>query len=109
MNSHNEIPTLKIDLLPTMKLNDRIKILRLAKNITQEYMAEQLCIDTANYGRLERGKTKIDIDRLKKIATLLNIEISELLKEPLDQNYKTSIEIYLENILTELKSINNKL
>jgi len=39
----------------------------------------ELAIDPVNYGRIERGKTKLTIDRLERIAQILGVELDELL------------------------------
>ena len=89
-----------------MDLNQKIKILRLSKNYTQNYMADELGIDPTNYSRLERGESKIPIERLKKIATILGTDIneflaSELKKEELDSNHS----LLLHGILIEIRAI----
>jgi transcriptional regulator with XRE-family HTH domain len=58
-----------------------IRTYRLAKNFTQEYMAEMLGISPVAYGNMERGSAQITIDRLQKIADILDIEPEDLLHE----------------------------
>lgn len=99
------------NLLSRMEIYERIRSIRLARNFTQEYMAEQLTIDVANYGRLERGKSKVDIEHLKKIASILGVSLEELVSEKeanqfLKQEKAISI---LEEMLQEIKTINQKL
>jgi transcriptional regulator with XRE-family HTH domain len=94
-----------------MEIFERIRSIRLAKNFTQEYMAEQLDIDVANYGRLERGKSKIDIERLKRIARTLEVSLEELVSEKETNQFlkqEKAISI-LEEMLYEIKIINQKL
>lgn len=98
-------------LLSRMEIFERIRAVRLAKNLTQEYMAAQLNIDVANYGRLERGKSKIDIERLKYIANILEVSLEELVSEKGTTLYlkqEKAITI-LEEMLNEIKLINQKL
>ena len=98
-------------LLSRMEIFERIRSIRLAKNFTQEYMAEQLDIDVANYGRLERGKSKIDIERLKRIARTLEVSLEELVSEKETNQFlkqEKAISI-LEEMLYEIKIINQKL
>jgi transcriptional regulator with XRE-family HTH domain len=94
-----------------MEIYERIRSIRLAKNFTQEYMAEQLDIDVANYGRLERGKSKIDIERLKRIADILSVSLEEMVSEKETNQFlkqERAINL-LEEMLTEIKIINQKL
>jgi transcriptional regulator with XRE-family HTH domain len=92
-----------------MELHDRIKFLRLSKNLTQSYLAEQLNIDTGNYSRLERGETKISIERLGKIAQLLDVDLNFLISktEPIDDSQ--NLQNLMLEILSEIKEINKKL
>jgi transcriptional regulator with XRE-family HTH domain len=93
-----------------MELHNKIKFFRLSKNFTQAYLADELQIDVANYSRLERGETSISIERLQKIAGLLEVNINELLGNEYDEAIDDiSLEKYLKDILQELKSINRKI
>ena len=94
-----------------MKLHNKIKLIRLSKNLTQVYLAEELNIDAANYSRLERGETKISTERLQEIAKIFEIDSSILLenKEVVEQKeIFSSVEI-LKEILTEIKTLNKLL
>ncbi len=90
---------------------EKIRNIRLSHGYTQEYMAEKLGIDTVNYGRIERGKSKLTLDRFLKICEILQVSPNELLNDEnneiiefLKKIYKTEIEI-----LETLKTIKNKL
>jgi transcriptional regulator with XRE-family HTH domain len=48
-----------------------IRKAREQKNYTQEYLATQLDIDTKSYSNIENGVSKLSIDRLLKIADIL--------------------------------------
>ena len=56
-------------------IGSRIKEARLAKNMTQEELADQIDISVAFLSRLERGSSHINLKRLSQICNLL--EISE--------------------------------
>lgn len=92
-----------------MELHNKIKFIRLSKNLTQGYIADELGIDVANYSRLERGETSITIDRLQKIADLLEVEITELILNKDTSSDNPQLESYLKEILVELQNINSKL
>ena len=96
--------------LKKMELHDRIKFFRLSKNLTQTYVAEQLDIDTGNYSRLERGETKISIERLIKITEIMEIDINLLLGKSLvpDEKCQETTEV-LNDILIEIRKIYDKL
>lgn len=53
---------------------------RTYKNLTQEYMAEEMKVTQSYYSRIERGKKNMTIKELIKIAKVLNIMPEELFK-----------------------------
>ena len=57
---------------------EKIRLLREANHWTQEEMAERLDISVNSYARIERGESKLDLDRLKQIAQIFNINVLEL-------------------------------
>ena len=63
----------------------RISILlkegRIKKNLLQRQVAAALDIDVAMLSRFERGERLPSKEQLKKIASILNIDEKELLKE----------------------------
>lgn len=61
-----------------MHLGLKIKKLRELRNFTQEYIANEIGLDQSAYSRLEKGETKITIDRLTKIASVLDIDPEDI-------------------------------
>jgi len=57
-----------------MRIGDKIRVVRVERGYSQEYLAMELGIDTATYGRIERGQTKLTVDRLLDISNALDIE-----------------------------------
>jgi transcriptional regulator with XRE-family HTH domain len=57
----------------------KIRQLRKQLGFTQAAMARNLCISQNAYSLIERGITRIDIERLLQISKLLNIPVSELI------------------------------
>lgn len=64
-----------------------IKHFRVTQGLTQERLAELLNISSSYIGYLERGKKNPSLDLLFKIATVLQIEPSILLR-PLENDEK---------------------
>ncbi len=62
-----------------MELNETIRTMRKINHLTQEEMAEKLDISVAGYSKIENGKTIPNVERLKQIANIFNIELSDLL------------------------------
>lgn len=57
-----------------MEIGQKIKKIRELRNYSQEYMAMHLGISQEAYCRIETGQTKIELNRLKKIAETLEVE-----------------------------------
>lgn len=62
-----------------MEIYDKICILRKLHQWTQEEIAEKLNMSVNGYSKIERGKSSINIEKLKQIAQVFNIDISELI------------------------------
>lgn len=56
------------------KINEKIRLLRLQKNYSQDYVASQLELSQSYYGRIETGKRTISIDYLMKILSILDVD-----------------------------------
>lgn len=54
-------------------IGSRIKQARIAKNLTQEDLAEQIDISVAFLSRVERGNSHINLKRLNQICGLLDV------------------------------------
>ena len=60
-------------------IGQRIKKARLAKNYTQELLAEKVDISVAFLSRVERGSSHINLKRLSQLCTLLDVSEGYLL------------------------------
>ena len=58
-----------------------IRVERFRRGYSQEFMALRLNISQNAYSRIERGLTRLDIERLNAIAALLGVTIEFLLKD----------------------------
>lgn len=67
-----------MDIMDTARLN--IKRHREIKGLRQQDMADRLSMSLRSYQSLECGETKLDIERLEKIAGILETSMEELLK-----------------------------
>ncbi|HRN41764.1 MAG TPA: helix-turn-helix transcriptional regulator [Vicingus sp.] len=84
----------------------KIKQARLIKEISQEQMAKKLMISSPTYSRFERGISKINIDLLQKISTILDVEFvlnppSETLKNMVQEDNEPYLSIKDTNGLEE--------
>ena len=61
-----------------MEVHEKIKLLRLTKDWSQEEVAAKLDISSSGYGSIERGETDVNLSRLKQISQLFGVEPSTL-------------------------------
>ena len=62
-------------------VGERIKRARKSKGITQENMAERLNVSIGYVSQVERGVTKISLDLLAAISTILECDVAALISE----------------------------
>jgi len=58
---------------------NKIRTIRELKGYSQDFMAEKLDISQKTYSRLESGHVKLDIERLRQISEVLEVDPSSLL------------------------------
>lgn len=59
---------------------NKIRKVREIKNISQNYVARHLGITQAAYSNIENGKTKIDKNKLSRIASALDVITEVIIK-----------------------------
>lgn len=64
---------------PSDKLRQNIRDIREDKKMTQAAMAEKLGLSETGYAKIERGESKADINRLQKIADILEVSLAEII------------------------------
>jgi transcriptional regulator with XRE-family HTH domain len=62
-----------------MNIGTNIKNIREIKNFSQEYMASEIDVSQSTYARIESGTAIPKIDRLQRIAEVLEVDLSTLL------------------------------
>lgn len=62
-------------------IGQRIKELRISKNITQQDLAAACNFEKSNMARLESGNTNPTLYTMKKIADNLDVFLEDLIKE----------------------------
>lgn len=81
----------------------RLKELRKKKGFTQEQLAEKINLFPKQIGNIETGNCFTTIVNLKKIADVLDVEISDLF----DFDYLEDREFLEEKIINLVKSSSN--
>lgn len=62
------------------QLAHKLKLLREVHNYTQEYVADALEISQNTYSLIEKGETKLTIDRLARLSELYRMDIVDLIR-----------------------------
>lgn len=61
---------------------ENIRSLRQERKYSQEYMAIRLSVSQNAYSKLERGLTRLTLERLSQIAEILGTNLATLVKGP---------------------------
>ena len=77
-------------------LGSRIKALRIAKNFTQEQVAEKIGISRQKSARIESGVNSITLDILSKIAEVLGVTVGDITRV-LDETPVVAYRAGMEN------------
>jgi transcriptional regulator with XRE-family HTH domain len=80
-----------------MSVNEKIRLIREAKGLTQEQAAEKLDMSPSAYGEIERGENDPKLSKLQKIADIFEIELSELIRLTEKENLTINVTNYQEN------------
>lgn len=63
-----------------MSIHDNIRFIREINQWSQEEMATKLHMSTGGYAKVERGETKLHIDKLTQIAQIFNMDVVDLIR-----------------------------
>ncbi len=69
-----------------MPVNENIKRLREAKGVTKTFVAKSIGLSLQGYRYIEDGETKLDVERMKKIASVLCVNSAILLDDKLTES-----------------------
>ena len=64
-----------------MNFDEKLKLLRLSKNLTQEQLAEKLLVTRSAVARWENGNGLPDLESMLELGKFFNVTISELLSD----------------------------
>lgn len=62
-----------------MQVNEKIRLMREMNDWTQEDMAEKMSMSLNSYSKLERGESKLYLDKLEKVAEVFEVDVTDLL------------------------------
>lgn len=89
-------------------IGKRIQMKRIAMGRTQEHLAEYMDVSVGYVSQLERGTTKISLDRLAVISDYLGCNITDLVDGTSNSN-STYMKNELQTIYDQLNSSEKKL
>lgn len=88
-------------------VGQRLQLLRLERNLTQEQMSEKLNLSTSAYCKIEYGETDLTLTRINKIADVLNMSAVELFTRIEGDTYNNNQNDYGRVWITRDSSIVN--
>lgn len=97
-----------------MNLSDKIKLLRVAKNISKSEMSRILNIDPSNYGRYEKIGHNWTILQVEKVADALGLSVvdiltgEEVIEKPVEKNKANELTLRDQFALAALPGIITK-
>ena len=74
-------------------LNNNVKFLRTAKNISQQKLADEIGVDRSTVSRIENGEIETTIDNAVRIADVLNVSLNDLVSKDLSFDNGEIIEL----------------
>ncbi|GAA4787077.1 hypothetical protein GCM10023231_14010 [Olivibacter ginsenosidimutans] len=96
--------------MTTSELLQRIKSQRKLKGLSQADMANKLNIVLKTYQNIESGITRLDIERLKQISYLIDLDLSAVFQASADEEKaKDSEKEWYNRLLIEKESYIAKL
>lgn len=98
-------------------IGERIRKCRVNKGLSQDYVANELSLSTSAYSNIETDKTELTVNRLIKIAEILEVKVNELMgTEDFVKNYTTTeasvnniLEAEMKQLKLQMKEIQNTL
>jgi transcriptional regulator with XRE-family HTH domain len=77
----NGIAYMFLIFTPMKEYSMRIRKFRQLQDLSQEFMAMQMGITMSAYSKIERGKTELTLYRLGQIATVLQVDLIDFLRD----------------------------
>ncbi|MBC6400202.1 MAG: helix-turn-helix transcriptional regulator [Ekhidna sp.] len=62
-----------------LEYHEKIKKIRLEKNLSQDWIASQLGISQRSYSNIENGQTQLTVDRLFQISEVFKVNAGEII------------------------------
>ncbi len=89
----------------SINFGNRLKQCRKLAGLTQETLAERAGVCSKYIGEIERGRKNPSLDVLQKLASALNIELSDFLSFSEREDKHFNYRIAINNILKSIDTI----
>ncbi|KZN99392.1 helix-turn-helix domain-containing protein [Pseudobacillus badius] len=74
-------------------VNTNVAKIREAKGVTKTHIAKSLGLSLQGYRYLESGETKLDVERLKIIAIILDVDVAVFFNDELTESVIKSMQL----------------
>lgn len=91
-----------------VELNKRIRNIRKQKGFSQSVMAKKLEISQMAYSKIERGKTKLNLEYINQLAEILEINIWDIINTKKECAEITNNELNFTKSIDLLAAFINK-
>lgn len=96
-------------LLPMDQAPNRIRLLRMRRNLSQQALADQIGVSKVTISSLEVGKMVLSLDYMKRIARALGIPPVDLLNEDEQNEFLRTDEMELIRAYREAGDVQREL
>ncbi|WP_297777603.1 helix-turn-helix domain-containing protein [Blautia sp.] len=86
------------------RIGEKLRTIRLSKNLTQEYIANAVDINTSHISNIENNRVKVSLSTLVQICNALDTTVDYVLSE----EYNDSSSAIEQEILHELHACSNQ-
>lgn len=93
-----------MDKLNFERIGEKLRTIRLSKNLTQEYIANAVDINTSHISNIENNRVKVSLSTLVQICNALDTTVDYVLSE----EYNDSSSAIEQEILHELHACSNE-
>lgn len=93
-----------MDNLNFERIGEKLRTIRLSKNLTQEYIANVADVNTSHISNIENNRVKVSLSTLVQICNALDTTVDYVLSE----EYTDSTSAIEQEILHELHACNNE-
>lgn len=91
-----------------MNIGDNIKRIRTTKKLSQKEVISVAHLDSAQYSRIENGKTDPTVTTLEKISKALGVSLSELFANANDLNDVQSVNKTVMEKVTLIENLSDE-